>query len=177
MAKFGFDVSEVDVNDIPQGNYDPVPEGEYTLVALEAEEKDTSTGGQMIKVKFEIVDGEFNGRYVWQNFNVVNKSEVAQRIGRQQLVAWATSCGKPDCDDTDKLIGKKCRAELKIKPASGQYKAANEIRSFQFADSSAEKPATKPAAKPAAKTAAKPAATPAATAAAPAAAKAANPWD
>lgn len=173
MAKFGFDVSEVDVNDIPQGNYDPVPEGEYTLMALDSEGKETSTGGQMIKVKFEVADGEHKGRFIWQNFNTVNKSEVAQRIGRQQLVAWATSCGKPDCDDTFKLIGKKCRADVKIKPASGAYKAANEIRSFLFADAPAAAEKPKAAAKPAA--AAK--AAPAAAAATPAAAKAANPWD
>lgn len=171
MAKFGFDVSEVDVNDIPQGNYEPVPEGEYTLTALDSEEKETSTGGEMIKVKFEVSEGEHKGRYIWQNFNTVNKSEVAQRIGRQQLVAWATSCGKPDADDTDKLIGKKCRAYVKIKPASGQYKAANEIGSFLFAEAPAEKSKAAAKAAPAAKAAA-----PAAAAAAPAS-KAANPWD
>jgi len=164
MAKFGFDTSEVDVNDIPSGNYDPIPDGEYTLVALDAEEKSTAAGGEMIKVKFEVVGGEHNGRFIWQNFNVVNKSEMAQKIGRQQLVAWATACGKADCDDTDKLIGKKFQAEVGIEKGTGGYKDSNRVRAFLFA--AEEKPA---------RAAAK--ATAPAKAAAPAGEKKANPWD
>ena len=171
MAKFGFDVAEVDVNAIQGGGkYDPVPEGDYVLKALESEEKDTASGGQMIKVKFEVVGGDHNGRWVWQNFNTVNKSDVAQRIGRQQLVAWATACGKADCDDTDKLIDKKFSATVSIEPAKGGYAASNKIKAFLFARAEDKPAAAKaPAAKPA--TAAK------APAAAPAAAKSANPWD
>ena len=164
MAKFGFDTSEVDVNDIPSGNYDPIPDGEYTLVALDAEEKSTASGGEMIKVKFEVVGGEHNGRYIWQNFNVVNKSEQAQKIGRQQLVAWATACGKADCDDTDKLIGKKFQAEVDTQKGTGGYKDSNRVRAFLFATE--EKPA---------KAAAK--AAPAKAAPAAEAGKKANPWD
>lgn len=170
MAKFNFDVSEVDVT-APQGggSYDPVPEADYTLKALEAEEKDTSTGGVMIKVKFEITRGEFNGRYIWQNFNIVNKSEAAQRIGRQQLVSWATACGKADCDDTDKLIEKQFSATVGIEKGTGGYAASNRIKAFLFSrDDSSEKAAP-------AKAAAK--ASPAKAAPAAAASKAANPWD
>jgi hypothetical protein len=164
MAKFGFDTSEVDVNDIPSGNYDPIPDGEYTLVALDAEEKSTASGGEMIKVKFEVVGGEHNGRFIWQNFNIVNKSEMAQKIGRQQLVAWATACGKADCDDTDKLIGKKFQAEVDTQKGTGGYKDSNRVRAFLFA--AEEKPA-----RAAAKAAAP------AKATAPAGEKKANPWD
>lgn len=165
MAKFGFDVAEVDVTaQQGGGNYDPVPEDDYTLLALEAEEKETSTGGTMIKVKYEITKGEFKGRWVWQNFNIVNKSDVAQRIGRQQLVSWATACGKPDCDDTDKLIGKSFMATVAVEPARGSYAASNKIKAFLFSDA-APAVAAKPAAKPAVKSAA------------PSAGKTANPWD
>jgi hypothetical protein len=95
MAKFGFDVSDVTPDTgSTGGSYDPIPDGEYTLKALEAEEKATSAGtGSYIKVKFEVVGGSHNGHWVWQNFNIVNKSEKAQQIGRQQLAAWATACG------------------------------------------------------------------------------------
>lgn len=163
MAKFGFDTSEVDVNDIPSANYDPIPDGEYTLVCLEAEEKQTNSGGEMIKAKFEVVGGEYAGRWIWQNFNTVNKSEQAQKIGRQQLVAWATACGKPDADDTDKLIGKKFQAEVDTQKGTGGYKDSNRVRAFLFA---AEEKAARPAAK----------AAPAKAAEAPAGKKA-NPWD
>lgn len=167
MAKFGFDVSDVSPDTgATGGSYDPIPEGEYVLKALDAEEKTTSKGdGSYIKVKFEVVKGEHTGRLLWQNFNINNPSEKAQRIGRQQLVAWATACGKPDADDTDKLLEKPFRAAVSIEKGTGGYADSNRIKAFLFEQ--AEAPAPKAAA-------AKPAAKPAA---APAAGKSANPWD
>jgi len=129
MAKFGFDVTEVEPS-APRTDYEPIPVGEYVLKALEAEEKSTASGGVMIKAKFEVAKGEHAGRLLWQNFNIVNASETAQRIGRQQLVAWATACGKPNADDTDKLLGKPFTASVDIDPAKNGYKASNKIKAF-----------------------------------------------
>jgi hypothetical protein len=164
MPKFGFDTSEVDVSAPAQ--YDPIPDGEYTLKALEAEEKATSRGdGSYIKVKFEVVRGEHAGRLLWQNFNVNNPSEKAQRIGRQQLVAWATACGKPDADDTDKLLDKTFRASVSVEPGTNGYKPSNQIKAFLFEQEEAStRKATAPATKPAPKASAP-------------AAKSGNPWD
>lgn len=149
MAKFGFDTSEVDVNEGP--SYELLPEGEYTLKALEAEEKDTAKGGEMIVGKFEVVGGKHDGRWVWMNFNTVNSNETAQRIGRQQLVAWATACGKPDCDDTDKLLDKRFNAIIGIQKGTGGYKDSNTIKQFLFGDTAPSKSADKAADKPAEK--------------------------
>lgn len=165
MAKFGFDSSEVDVNERTPGNYALLEPGDYTLKALEAEEKETSTGGVMIKAKFEVVKGEHAGRWIWQNFNIVNKSEKAQKIGRQQLVAWATAVGKPDADDTDKLLDKPFLCTLGVDKGTGGYADSNTIKAFLFNEASAVKaPAVAKAA-------------PAAAPKAASAAKAANPWD
>lgn len=166
MAKFGFDVSDVTPDTgATGGSYDPIPDGEYTLKAVEAEEKATSAGtGSYIKVKFEVVKGEFTGRLIWQNFNVNNPSDKAQRIGRQQLVAWSTACGKPEADNTDKLLDKPFTAAVSIEKGTGGYSDSNRIKAFLFNQEAAPaKAAPKPAAKPA------PAAAPAS--------KSANPWD
>jgi hypothetical protein len=165
MAKFGFNVSEVEVS--APAEYDPIPDGEYVLKAVDAEEKETSRGdGSYIKAKFEVVKGEYAGRLLWQNFNINNPSEKAQRIGRQQLVAWATACGKPDADDTDKLLEKPFRAAVSIEKGTGGYKDSNRIKAFLFdrggeaGEEKAVRRAPAPAAKPAAP-----------------AAKSSNPWD
>lgn len=160
MAKFGFDVSAVEVS--APVSYDPIPEGEYVLKAVDAEEKATSKGdGSYIKVKFEVVKGDYSGRLIWQNFNHNNPSEKAQNIGRQQLIAWATACGKPDAEDTDKLLEKPFQAVVSIEKGTGGYSDSNRIKSFLSGGSeSAPKAAAKPAPK-----------------AAPAAAKTGNPWD
>jgi hypothetical protein len=138
MAKFGFDTAEIEVN-APE-DYSPIPEGEYSLQALEAEEKETNNKkGTLIKAKFEVMKGPHTGRWIWENFNINNPSEVAQRIGRSQLVAWATACGKPDADDTDKLIGKTFQAVVKVTPAENGYAESNAIKSFLF-EKKAEQP-------------------------------------
>lgn len=161
MAKFGFDASEVDVN--ATVSRDPIPDGDYVLKCLEAEEKQTQSGGTMIKAKFEVVSGDYAGRWIWNNYNIVNSSEKAQSIGRQQLVSWATACGKPDADDTDKLIDRKFTASVNIEKGTGGYADSNRIKSYLLPEAS-DKPA---------KAASKPAAAPAK----PAAGKVANPWD
>ena len=163
MAKFGFNTADVEIG--APVSYDPIPDGEYLLKALEAEEKTTAKGdGSYIKVKFEVAKGEYTGRLLWQNFNIHNPSEKAQKIGREQMVAWATACGKPDADDTDKLLDKPFRAAVSIEKGTGGYSDSNRIKAFLFSDEAA-----KPAAKPATKAA--PAAAPATPA------KAGNPWD
>jgi hypothetical protein len=159
MAKFGFDVSDVPADLGTGGTYDPIPVGDYFLKALEAEEKSTSKGdGSYIKVKFEVMKGEFAGRLLWQNFNISNPNAQAQSIGRGQLVAWATACGKPDADDTDKLLEKPFKASVSIEKGKNGYADSNRIKAFLF--SSDDKPATKAA--PKAETSS---------------AKTSNPWD
>jgi hypothetical protein len=147
MAKFGFDVTEVEPS-APRTDYEPIPAGEYVLRAVEAEEKITTSGGTMIKAKFEVAKGEHMGRLLWQNFNIVNASETAQRIGRQQIVAWATACGKPNADDTDKLLGKPFAASVDIEPAKNGYKASNKIKAFLASQDDDVAPAKKAPAAP-----------------------------
>ena len=132
------DTAEIEVN-APE-DYSPIPEGEYSHQALEAKEKETNNKkGTLIKAKFEVMKGPHTGRWIWENFNINNPSEVAQRIGRSQLVAWATACGKPDADDTDKLIGKTFQAVVKVTPAENGYAESNAIKSFLF-EKKAEQP-------------------------------------
>ena len=146
MAKFGFDLDEVEID--VQQDYRPFPKGNYKLQAVEAEEKETAKrNGTYIKVKFEVVSGEHTGRLLWENFNVSNPSEVAQRIGRQQLVAWATACNKPDATDTDVLIGKTFEASVDIEKGTGGYEDSNKIKGYLRSDAY-DKIATVPKAAP-----------------------------
>jgi hypothetical protein len=173
MAKFGFDPSEVDVN--AQGSFEPMEPGDYVLKATGCEEKNTKAGGGVyIAATFEVAEGEFKGRKVWMNFNIVNKSEKAQSIGRQQLVAWATAAGKANATDTDHLIDRKFTCTLGIETQEG-FKPSNVIKSFLFDLDAGAPAASKSSATEAPEVAVK--RKPAAPAPAPGKAKTANPWD
>tara|TARA_R100000935_G_C2814068_1_gene156428 strand:+ start:53 stop:556 length:504 start_codon:yes stop_codon:yes gene_type:complete len=132
MAKFNFDPSEVEASTYSSDqSYEIMPDGEYKLMGVDAEEKQTQKkNGSYINAKFEVVGGEHNGRFIWQNFNIINPNETAQRIGRQELVAWATACGKGTADDTDKLLGKVFSAKVGVEKGTGGYADSNRIKAF-----------------------------------------------
>jgi hypothetical protein len=170
MAKFNFDPSEVEASTYSSDSYEVMPDGEYKLMGVDAEEKQTQKkNGTYISAKFEVVGGPHTGRLVWQNFNIVNPNETAQRIGRQELVAWATACGKATADDTDKLLGKVFSAKLGLEKGTGGYADSNRIKAFLIGTpNKAPEPMNTPA--PAAQA-------PVAQAPVAAAGASSNPWD
>jgi len=128
MSKFGFDLNEY-TSSAPQ-SYDPLPNGEYTLKCIEAELKDTKSGGQMIAAKFEVAKGEHTGRFVWNNYNIHNNSEKAQKIGREQLSAWAKASGKPNATSVDELLERPFRCSLEIEKGTNGYSDKNRITGY-----------------------------------------------
>ena len=135
MARFGFDISETEYNE--RGEFEIIPKGtEVTLKATEAEEKKTSAGtGSYIAVTFEVTKGEHAGRKIWQNFNVHNPNDKAEKIGREQIAGWARACGKPNAQDTDELLERPFNAKLGIEKGTGGYSDKNKIDSFLLAGS------------------------------------------
>lgn len=128
MARFGFSVEEVEVSD---RNFEVMPKGEYRLRATGDELKDTKNGdGQYLAVTFEVHSGEHKGRKIWQNFNIVNPSEKAQNIGREQVAGWARACGKPNAKDSNELIDRPFSCILDIEKGTGGYSDKNIIKSF-----------------------------------------------
>lgn len=143
MAKFGFDVTEVEVSE--RGEFEIMPKGEYSLKATEAELKDTSKGdGQYLAVTFEVVKpSHYNGRKVWQNFNVNNPSDKAEKIGREQIAGWARAAGKPNARDSDELIERVFQCKLDIEKGTGGFSDRNKISSFLTGESKPSAPVSK----------------------------------
>ena len=59
MPKFGFNPSDVKPDERQFGN---IPRGEYTVRAIEAELRETSTGGEMIVVDFVVENDSYEGK-------------------------------------------------------------------------------------------------------------------
>jgi len=128
MARFGFDPNEYkdQVN-----NFSPVPRGIYKLKAIEAEEFDTRAGdGTYIRVVFEVVDGDYARRKIFQNFNINNPSEQAQDIGRGQVYAWRMACNRPTAEDSDQLLEIPFMGAVDVEEGKGGYGPQNRIRRF-----------------------------------------------
>lgn len=130
-----------DVNDLPTGNtsnFEPLPAGWYTATMTQAELKATNDGtGQYIKVRYDITGPTHQGRVVFGNLNIRNKSAKAEEIGRQQLGEIMRAIGLAKVTDTDQLIGGQISIKLDIRAArtdesTGKtYDASNDVKGFR----------------------------------------------
>jgi len=63
-----------------------IPPGIYTVVIVDSDVQDTSAKtGKMLVLKYQIVDGQCVGDTLTDRINIVNPSDVAQKIGLSQL--------------------------------------------------------------------------------------------
>ena len=136
MSKFGFDLNEY-ASDGGSKDYSPLPKGEYTIKCVEAELKDTKSGGQMIAAKFEVVKGDYTGRFIWSNYNIHNNSEKAQKIGREQLSAWAKASGKPNASSIEELLERPFKCSLDIEMGTNGYSDKNRIVGYVLGEAKA----------------------------------------
>lgn len=122
-------------------NFTPVPAGDYLFQIDSTELKDTKDGsGQYVKVSFSIVGPSYQGRKIFQNYNIFNKNEQAERIGRAQLKALTNAVGLDTLRDTDELIGKSLGAHVTIQPGKNGYSDSNRLSRYSPADKFAPAP-------------------------------------
>ena len=103
----GFDANSVEVEN---KSYSPLPKGEYDVDITNSTVKTTRAGdGQYLSVEFTI-SGEYNGksydgRKVWQNYNLINKNDKTVEIAKQQLKSLCDSIGVSTLASEDDLLG------------------------------------------------------------------------
>lgn len=69
-----------------ESNFDALPKGWYRVLVASSDGKPTKAGtGRYISMGYDVIDGQYKGRKVWQIFNIQNPSEMAQKIGRSDL--------------------------------------------------------------------------------------------
>jgi len=109
-------------------SFDPLPAGRYNVIGSAALVKPTKDGtGRMLNITWTVTDGDYKGRKLFDRLNVVNKSEKAQQIGRNQLGNRLKAVGLEGENDMAKIIGRECNLSVRVRPAEGDYQASNEI--------------------------------------------------
>lgn len=132
MNEFSFG----NLDDVVEQNFEPVPPNIYTLRAVNLEMRDTKTGGSMLAVDFEIVDGAFAERHIFQNFNLVNQNQQAVDIALREVKSWLIAAGEPASGaltmaKIEALEGRPFAAKVGIeKDKTGQFDDRNTIKRF-----------------------------------------------
>ena len=104
LTKYGIDVeAEAEENRV----FEPLPDGQYEVIISKSEMKETKAGdGEMLALTYEVIEGEHEGRLLWEYLNLVNKSDVAERIGRSKLASICKAVGVMAPEESDELHDK-----------------------------------------------------------------------
>lgn len=170
----GFDANQVE----PSAPMEIIPPGKYSAQIVESEMKDSRSGGKMLALTFEIIDGPSERRKLWTNLNLVHANPTAEQIAQRDLSAICHAVGKLNISDSEELHFKPLQVTVKVIPAGpdkhGVHREAkNEIGGYSPLSGNAAAPAAAPRPQPG-PAPARAAAPPPARAAAPAAAS--PPW-
>jgi len=124
MAELGFsyDPSLVSDNDV-------LPEGEYNAQIIKSEITPTKAGdGNILTLTWELLDGVYAKRQVWQRLNIQNPNSQAQEIAQRDLKKITKALGLGTITNSDVLHGKPMRIRLTISPPKGDFDASNNIK-------------------------------------------------
>ena len=129
MAQLGFQANQYQ----PTDDFAPLPAGEYTTMMTEANVENTVKGGAMVKITYTVIEGEYQGRKIWSQHNIVNHSPQAEEIGRREISRIAHAIGHSALTDTEQLLNQMVRVSIIIEQDLG-YIPKNEIKRWESAD-------------------------------------------
>ncbi len=122
-----FNAAEIE----PGSSFQPIPPGKYAVVITDSEMLPTKDKkGEYLKLTFKVVQGEYTGRYIWLNLNLINQSAQTVEIAERELSAICHAVDVLAPEDTVELHGIPMGAKVKVTPAKGQYEASNSIGGF-----------------------------------------------
>ena len=128
MAALNFNANDV----APQPSRDPLPAGEYKVVAEASQEKPTKAGdGSYIEVTLVVVEGEHLGRKLWDRMNLNNKSAQAVEIAQGQMKQLCDAAGRPVIQDTAELHDIPVIAKVSLKPDKQTGEMRNEVKGYK----------------------------------------------
>lgn len=129
MATLNFDASQVKPD---EGRVGPVPAGWYNAIIEASEIKPTRDGlGNYLALTFKIIDGDFANRKVFNNLNIKNANPQTVEIAYAQLSAIAHAVKVMQVQDSAQLHNIPLKIKVSVRPASGDYEAANDIKAFK----------------------------------------------
>jgi hypothetical protein len=131
MAELNFNAEEYE----PMGSFDPLPVGEYVVVIESSEKKPASTGkGEYLQLVYNVIDGEYQGRRLFDRLNIENESEQAQTIARRALSSICRAIGIMNPKTSEELHDKPFVVKVGIRPAKGEYGPSNKITEYKSTD-------------------------------------------
>lgn len=123
-----FDASKIEVNE----SYDVIPDNTVVnavIASSEWKETKDKTGGYLA-LKYEIIDGNYKGRLIFENINLQNSNDKAVKIAQETLAKICNAIGKVTVQNSEELHNIPMSLKLGVNPAQNGYEASNKIKSY-----------------------------------------------
>lgn len=141
LAGYNFNAEEVE----PSSSFDPIPAGWYTAIISNSEMKATRDGyGEYLSLTLQIIEGQYENRLVFARLNLKNANEKSVDIARKDLAAICRAVGVMSPQASEELHDKPLMIKVKVRPASGDYEASNDIGGYKAVEGANLTPAPKP---------------------------------
>ncbi len=139
MALLNFDASNYD----PAPAYDVLPVGEYLSTIVSSAVKSTKAGtGQYLELVFELIEGEFKGRKIWQRINFNNPNPKAEAAAKRELSTLCRALGVLNVQHSELLHNIPVIVQLQIEDGTNGYGPQNRVKTYSAANSISATPAT-----------------------------------
>ena len=116
---FSFNAEETESfsNELPQATYD--------VTIAEAVHKPSKSNPRnfMLALVYIISEGEHDGWKIYDNFNVTNTNDIAQRIGLSDLKKLTEAVGLKGFETPSELVGHTLKVSTKNKEYNGRMSA------------------------------------------------------
>ena len=145
LAAYNFNAEEVE----PSSSFDPIPAGWYKAIISNSEMKPTRDGyGEYLSLTLQVIDGQYENRLVFARLNLKNANDKAVDIARKDLAAICRAVGVMSPQASEELHDIPLMIKVKVRPASGEYEASNDIGGYKAVEGANLTPAPKAASKP-----------------------------
>lgn len=111
----------------------PIPDAWYEAELIKSEMKDTNDKtGKYLACNWKVMDGDHEGRFIFANLNLVNKSDTAVKIAQADLKKICMAVGhEGELEDSLDLHNIPIMIKVTIKPETAQWPAKNEIKDYK----------------------------------------------
>lgn len=142
MASLNFDANQ---HEPVSTDFEPIPNGTYLACVVDSAMKPTKAGnGEYLQLEFEILDGPFKGRHLWDRLTLRHPSQVAVQIAQGKLSALCRAVGVLTPGDSIELHNLPLVVKVKCKKRDDTGELSNEITAYEAREAARPQSATNP---------------------------------
>ncbi len=125
------DLNGFNAADVEPQSMEPLPAGWYKCVITDSEEKPTKAQtGSYLQMTLEVIEGDHQGRKVFERLNLNNPNQTAVEIAQRTLSSICRAIGVMTPRNSADLHDKPMMVKVAVKPGDGQYGPSNDIKEY-----------------------------------------------